>query len=143
MTLSGSNLRRLLLKAAPALLAAPALWLMDALAKRTGELPENANAMLTIPLAAGNGIRFYDKAIVITSAEGVSVLSPTCTHLGCRINHAEGSQLVCPCHGSRFNARGEVLHGPAGRNLHPLRYELDQAGAVLRITLNSEQARTP
>jgi hypothetical protein len=39
--------------------------------------------------------------------------------------------------------RGEVLHGPAGRNLHPLGFEIDQAGAVLRITLNNEEARTP
>ncbi|MBI2513092.1 MAG: Rieske 2Fe-2S domain-containing protein [Opitutae bacterium] len=26
----------------------------------------------------------------------------------------------CPCHGSRFNPRGEVLHGPSATNLAPV-----------------------
>ncbi len=135
-------MRRSFLKTVPALLAAPALWLMSSLAKRAGMQPENADTLQTIPIAIDNGIRFYDKVIVITSAEGVAVFSSTCPHMGCRINRAEGSELVCPCHGSRFNVRGEVVHGPAGRPLQPLRFELDRAGAVLHVTLNREQART-
>ena len=142
MPFSGPNLRRLILKAAPALLAAPALWLMDSLAKRAGVLPENANTLLTIPIVPGAGIRFYDRAIVITTAEGVAVLSSVCPHLGCRINRVEDGELVCPCHGSRFNARGEVLHGPASRNMQPLSFELDQAAAVLRVTLGNGEARS-
>ena len=88
---------------------------MSSLAKRAGMRPENADTLQTIPIAIDNGIRFYDKVIVITSAEGVAVFSSTCPHMGCRINRAEGSELVFSCHGSRFNVRGEVVHGPAGR----------------------------
>lgn len=42
----------------------------------------------------------------------------TCTHLGCEVawNRAENS-WDCPCHGSRFSIEGDVLNGPAVRNL--------------------------
>ncbi|MDP2315431.1 MAG: FAD-dependent oxidoreductase [Pseudomonadota bacterium] len=44
----------------------------------------------------------------------VHMCSATCTHLGCVVgwNRSEGI-WECPCHGSRFDAFGRVLNGPA------------------------------
>jgi glycine/D-amino acid oxidase-like deaminating enzyme/nitrite reductase/ring-hydroxylating ferredoxin subunit len=45
-------------------------------------------------------------------------VSATCSHLGCLVsfNTAERS-WDCPCHGSRFDIDGNVLHGPATKSL--------------------------
>lgn len=54
---------------------------------------------------------------------GVVALSARCTHLGCRTEHCGSSGLFeCPCHGSKFNAVGEKVGGPAPRGLdhHPV-----------------------
>jgi len=42
----------------------------------------------------------------------------TCTHLGCELeyNNAEKS-FDCPCHGSRFDHEGQVIEGPALKEL--------------------------
>ena len=48
--------------------------------------------------------------------EGISAVSAVCTHLGCILEKStDGFQ--CPCHGSCYNLKGEVLSGPAPRNL--------------------------
>lgn len=40
-----------------------------------------------------------------------------CTHKQCTVNPAS-SQLACPCHGSRYDLDGNVVEGPARRNLY-------------------------
>jgi glycine/D-amino acid oxidase-like deaminating enzyme/nitrite reductase/ring-hydroxylating ferredoxin subunit len=68
----------------------------------------------------GDIVRADDETVAAYRDEhGVlTAVSPTCTHLGCRVNwnRAERS-WDCPCHGSRFAPSGEVLQGPAVHRL--------------------------
>ncbi len=49
-----------------------------------------------------------------------------CTHRGCEVNPT-GDILVCPCHGSEYSIRGDVLHPPAEKDLkrYPVQVETD------------------
>jgi Rieske Fe-S protein len=63
--------------------------------------------------------RGLEKLAVYRDANGVlHEHSATCTHLGCivRWNSSERT-WDCPCHGSRFDAYGHVINGPANRPL--------------------------
>ena len=63
----------------------------------------------------GTGIFLFEKFIVVKSDSMLKVYSNKCTHAGCRINQEIDGQLLCPCHGSKFDAAtGRVLQGPAG-----------------------------
>jgi glycine/D-amino acid oxidase-like deaminating enzyme/nitrite reductase/ring-hydroxylating ferredoxin subunit len=59
-------------------------------------------------------------AVYVDDLGRVHERSAKCTHLGCVVawNRAEKS-WDCPCHGSRFDAHGRVLAGPAVRDLEP------------------------
>jgi len=72
------------------------------------------------------------KAFVIGAANGVYALSAVCTHLGCitRYKSDEGV-IACPCHGSRFDLEGNVVHGPAPRPLPWLDVSQDSNGNLV------------
>nr|WP_280696377.1 Rieske (2Fe-2S) protein [Kitasatospora sp. GP82] len=45
-------------------------------------------------------------------------LSSICSHSGCTVDAPKNGQLLCPCHGSRFDAAtGAVINGPATKPL--------------------------
>ena len=73
-------------------------------------------------IAPGEGavIRHHLHKIAVYQdpAEGPRAFDATCPHLGCIVewNRTEKS-WDCPCHGSRFDAHGRVINGPAIRGL--------------------------
>ena len=48
----------------------------------------------------------------------VFIVSTKCSHLGCQL-HWNADELTwdCPCHGSRFSYKGEIIEGPAHDSL--------------------------
>ncbi len=81
-------------------------------------------------------------AVYRDEAGAVHALSATCTHLGCVVhwNSAERS-WDCPCHGSRFDVEGKVLHGPAVRALD--RAAPGEHAGGRDGTARTEERRTP
>jgi menaquinol-cytochrome c reductase iron-sulfur subunit len=84
------------------------------------------------PARFPEGVTFLDEArvFVVREKDALRALSAVCTHLGCTVGR-EGDAFHCPCHGSRFDATGRNVAGPAPRPLswHPL--ELDPRGALV------------
>lgn len=56
------------------------------------------------------------KIFIYRDHEGVRAVTAVCTHLGC-ILEINDEGFNCPCHGSCYNKRGDVLSGPAPRAL--------------------------
>jgi cytochrome b6-f complex iron-sulfur subunit len=72
-------------------------------------------------------------ALLIRSAAGFTALSLVCPHLGCTVDpQADG--FACPCHGSRFDAQGKLVRGPAGTGLTVLRLEIAADGKLHLFT---------
>jgi len=86
--------------------------------------------------AAGGSVRilpdgFRDPIYVLALEDGAyAALSPVCTHRGCTVE-IEAEALVCPCHGSTYDRRGNVLVGPAERPLHSFGARAAGDGTVL------------
>jgi cytochrome b6-f complex iron-sulfur subunit len=79
-------------------------------------------------------VRFnkQQKAYVIGASGGVYALSAVCTHLGCITRFLSDEKCIaCPCHGSRFDLEGNVIHGPAPRPLQWLEMQVDATGTLL------------
>lgn len=72
------------------------------------------------------------RVFVVRKDHEYRALSGICTHLGCSVNRADsGRGFNCPCHGSRFDAGGNVLKGPAPKPLPWLAMELAPDGRLV------------
>jgi glycine/D-amino acid oxidase-like deaminating enzyme/nitrite reductase/ring-hydroxylating ferredoxin subunit len=75
-------------------------------------------------IAPGSGAivrRGLEKLAVYRDHEGeLHECLAACPHLGCIVQWNSGQATWdCPCHGSRFDAYGRVINGPANRDLPP------------------------
>lgn len=73
-----------------------------------------------VPIGEAKFIRFLNKPAVIMrpNEQEIYALSAVCTHLGCVVKWNDaGKDLFCPCHGGKFDVKGNVLGGPPPRPL--------------------------
>ena len=73
--------------------------------------------------------------VVLANAEGtIYALSELCTHAECPLSEGEleGEELVCPCHGARFDIKtGEVLALPAQEPLSTYGVQIDGSDVLI------------
>ena len=72
-------------------------------------------------------------ALLIQPQNGFSALSLVCTHLGCTVEQKDNG-FTCPCHGSRYEANGNVTHGPANKPLRPVRVAITADHRIVLYT---------
>lgn len=108
-----ATLRLLVTAAAAALLAG---WGSLARHRRRRQRPTR----LTLPVPPAEGVSFHGEVILVQDGTGLFALDARCPHLGCTINRHDAGELVCPCHGSRFDASGARRTGPATTGLRRL-----------------------
>lgn len=67
---------------------------------------------------------------IARDAQGVYAMTLICTHAGCDISQSGsvGSIITCDCHGSRFDANGNVIIGPAQSPLQHYQVSVDGSG---------------
>src|SRR5262245_22829940 len=71
---------------------------------------------------------------------GVYAMTLTCTHQGCNIavgGRVSAEGVECGCHGSRFDANGNVTNGPA---TDPLQHFAVSADAAGNLTIHGGQS---
>ena len=72
-----------------------------------------------------------ERLFVFNSDAGFYAISSICTHLGCNVNHVPGDGFACPCHGSLFDANGQVVRGPAPKPLAWFGLSLSPRGELI------------
>ena len=73
--------------------------------------------------------------VVLANSEGtIYALAELCTHAECPLSEGDldGEELVCPCHGSRFNVKtGEVLSLPANEPLATYNVQIEGSDVLI------------
>ena len=62
----------------------------------------------------------------------IQAFDPTCTHRGCKVTfNAKKNRIECPCHGSAFDLKGNVVKGPARGALQAFGAKLQKKDIII------------
>ena len=97
---------------------------------RTSAL-NNAGGFLLVSSVGGASVK---TVIVNTDGTNFKAFTSVCTHQQCDLNSfdADDQNLVCPCHGSRFDLTGAAVTGPATGTLQE--FATSRTGDTLTVT---------
>ena len=113
--------RAALKQATPGLLKAGAGFAKSLLTDRV--LPSDLPGLEQLAPGSGEVVSIDGhKAAAFRDEDGsVHAVSAICTHRGCQVTFNDSERTWdCPCHGSRYDIEGKVVHGPAVSDLAPL-----------------------
>ena len=84
-------------------------------------------------LKAGQALHLPgDQLFVVRDAQGIYALTDVCTHQFCPVAYQSGSKtFFCSCHGSVYDANGQVTMGPAFSPLVHYAVCIDSNGDVV------------
>jgi glycine/D-amino acid oxidase-like deaminating enzyme/nitrite reductase/ring-hydroxylating ferredoxin subunit len=81
--------------------------------------------LAAIPKQSGAVVQHQGAKVALYRDERGQIHAHTavCPHLGCIVEwNSASATWDCPCHGSRFDALGQVAQGPANQNLEPVEF---------------------
>ena len=114
------------------------------------EIPPRLRAGVPGDFQSNTAVYFEDHRLYVVRDErdGFYALSSVCTHLGCLVNWLPdttsgymGGRIACPCHGSLYSPKGNVLSGPAPRALDRYRIDLVDGQLIVdtQITVSEDE----
>lgn len=106
---------------------------------------ERVGRSLRINLAQVAALGQTNGYLIVSSLPPVIVLrlsetefrafTAVCTHSGCLVSDFSANRINCSCHGSQFDTRGQVVRGPASRQLVAYPVSYNAAGQRLEVTV--------
>ncbi|HEY7796813.1 MAG TPA: Rieske (2Fe-2S) protein [Microbacteriaceae bacterium] len=88
-----------------------------------------------IPVGGGNKFKAGDIEVFVTQPNPgeFRAFDARCTHAGCAVTDVVSGEILCPCHGARYNSdTGAVVAGPAPRALGKI--SITQVGDELEVS---------
>lgn len=100
-----------------------------------GEIGSVRLGVTSVDPSSGFPGRYYP-VIINRDFTGFYVVDSLCKHAGCVVGALDTGTFAmrCPCHGSMYDIRGDVLEGPAEEPLTPLNFSFD-GDNLLTITV--------
>ena len=105
--------------------------------------PAEVRSLAEVPRGEGRLVRLgRERLAVFRDDDGtLQAVSPVCTHMACYVHWNAGERSWdCPCHGSRFDTAGRVIHGPAVKALAPRELSAEEEAVEPAPTEREEHA---